>query len=253
MGARQPAGIVVRPLEAEDQMQSTLFCIPVAVAYECPIVRRGLVAALGEAHSLSVRFDATHGAELLQMCGDDGSAVVFASVRAGMDIARGTADRAPSAKLPVVVVSPDLGELDARDALQMGVKGLLLLDTNPSELLDCARQVLLGGRYITRPLASVVAQQVCTEALTEREQDVLNGIHRGCCNKTIARELGIGVGTVKTHVKGVLAKLHVASRTEAAAVAARRGLVRLTGALPDRGRCIAPGRRTAGSAMPLPS
>ncbi|MNY29179.1 Transcriptional regulatory protein LiaR [compost metagenome] len=65
------------------------------------------------------------------------------------------------------------------------------------------------------------------EQLTLREDQVLRLLARGQCNKTIARQLGIAVGTVKTHVKGVLAKLGASSRTEAASIAAEKGMVEI--------------------------
>jgi two-component system NarL family response regulator len=61
--------------------------------------------------------------------------------------------------------------------------------------------------------------------LTSRETDVLQLLAQGCCNKSIARELGIGVGTVKTHVKGLFDKLGATARTHAVVLATRRGLV----------------------------
>jgi len=63
------------------------------------------------------------------------------------------------------------------------------------------------------------------DQLTAREDQVLQLLARGLCNKTIARQLGIAVGTVKTHVKGIMAKLDASSRTEAARIAAEKGIV----------------------------
>lgn len=63
------------------------------------------------------------------------------------------------------------------------------------------------------------------EALTERETEVLRLLAQGLSNKEIAQHLVIGERTVKTHVSNVLAKLNVASRTQAALHAIRIGLV----------------------------
>ncbi len=62
-------------------------------------------------------------------------------------------------------------------------------------------------------------------ALTPRETQVLQLMALGHCNKMIARDLGIGVGTVKTHAKGLFSKLGASARTQAVVMAARRGLV----------------------------
>jgi DNA-binding NarL/FixJ family response regulator len=65
------------------------------------------------------------------------------------------------------------------------------------------------------------------EELTAREQEVLALVARGLPNKTIAAELGISEHTAKFHVAAILAKLGATSRTEAAHIGARRGLVAL--------------------------
>jgi two-component system NarL family response regulator len=62
---------------------------------------------------------------------------------------------------------------------------------------------------------------------TNRELEILTLLAKGKSNKLIARELNISEGTVKTHVKSILEKLDATSRTEAVAVAARRGLITL--------------------------
>ena len=62
---------------------------------------------------------------------------------------------------------------------------------------------------------------------TQREIEVLTGVAQGLCNKRIGRALGIGEGTVKAHLKSILRKLDAASRTEAASIAIRTGMVQL--------------------------
>ena len=62
------------------------------------------------------------------------------------------------------------------------------------------------------------------EALTDRETEVLRLVAVGRANKEISRDLGIGEGTVKTHVSNVLAKLGVQSRTQAALQAIQLGI-----------------------------
>jgi DNA-binding NarL/FixJ family response regulator len=70
-----------------------------------------------------------------------------------------------------------------------------------------------------------IADSFSREPLTPRENDVLHLLAEGCCNKTIARRLGIGQGTVKSHLRSVMAKLGVHARTQAVIVAAERGMV----------------------------
>jgi two-component system, NarL family, response regulator len=76
-------------------------------------------------------------------------------------------------------------------------------------------------------VASKLASRLREEELTPRELEILTLVGRGLSNKLIARALDITEGTVKTHVKNLLEKLDATSRTEAIAVAARRGLIKL--------------------------
>ena len=69
--------------------------------------------------------------------------------------------------------------------------------------------------------------------LSPRERDVLAGLARGRSNRQIARALGVGEETVKSHVSNILAKLHLADRTQAAIFGLQQGLVPLDGALDE--------------------
>jgi DNA-binding NarL/FixJ family response regulator len=116
-------------------------------------------------------------------------------------------------------------ERDIRLALEAGVAGVLLSGCRLDELDDAVNALRLGTRYVCRTAAQKLAESVGHESLTVRETDVLRLLSKGLGNKAIARELCIAVGTVKTHVKAILDKLDACSRTQAADVATRRGLV----------------------------
>jgi DNA-binding NarL/FixJ family response regulator len=208
-------------------MRSTLSSITVDVVHEFAIVRNGLVAMLERLHGVTVYNQfATADEYVTRDCKGD---VAFVSTRVPreLDRAGGATGSIGHADAPaLVVVAAAFGDLDAREALERGIKGLLLLSADPAELLAAARRVFLGNRYVMPEIAARVAEHVCSESLTVREHQILEFLSDGRCNKTIANELGIAVGTVKTHVKAILSKLNVSSRTQAVVVASRRGLVR---------------------------
>jgi DNA-binding NarL/FixJ family response regulator len=89
-------------------------------------------------------------------------------------------------------------------------------------------QVQLSPKAAARLMREIRAPE-SPEKLTEREVDVLRLLAQGKANKEIAYALGIGAKTVKSHVSSILAKLGVASRTQAALYAASIGLVELSG------------------------
>jgi len=110
-------------------------------------------------------------------------------------------------------------------ALERGARGYLLLGCSLKDLMDALRSVHVGGIALGPLVASRIADRMKQEALTRREGEILRQLVLGQSNKTIAAKLALSVGTVKTHVKSILRKLDATNRTEAVAIAQRRGIV----------------------------
>lgn len=125
----------------------------------------------------------------------------------------------------LLALCPQAREHFVGKALRSGVHGLLRSSCTIQELIHAVYVLAKGARYVCPEIAQHMATTLHREALTSREAEVLRLLSRGRCNKTIARDLGIAVGTVKTHVKSILVKLDASSRTEAASIAAEKGLV----------------------------
>jgi DNA-binding NarL/FixJ family response regulator len=129
---------------------------------------------------------------------------------------------------PFVLIVTELDkEWDIRVAMESGVHGYLLQGCSAEELVRAVSMLSQGIRYLSESVTRRVADSLSRESLTNRENDVLQLLAQGCCNKLIARALGIGVGTVKTHVKGLMSKLNATARTHAVAIAVQRGLIRI--------------------------
>lgn len=118
-------------------------------------------------------------------------------------------------------------------AIQAGALSYLLKDTSPPDLIAAIRAAARGESTLhplvaTRLLRDMRRQAVApAHDLTPREVEVLTHIAHGQSNQEIARELVIGEGTVKMHVSNILAKLHLADRTQAAIYALRQRMVPL--------------------------
>lgn len=110
-------------------------------------------------------------------------------------------------------------------SVRAGARAYLLKDQPVEMLLDCLRRVARGETCLSPEVAARLAERLSSERLTSRELEVLELLALGQTNKEIAQGLDIVETTVKTHLKGIFAKLKVLSRTEAVAVATRRGLV----------------------------
>jgi len=152
----------------------------------------------------------------------------------------------------ILVLTSFAGVDKIMPAIKAGALGYLLKDSDPEVLVDSIRQVYCGNSSLhpsvaRASVARALLQEVArsqdgraaessdagpvgdgeVEALTERETQVLGLIARGWSNQSIADELTVSCATVRTHVSHILAKLNLASRTQAALYALRRGWVSL--------------------------
>jgi len=125
-------------------------------------------------------------------------------------------------------------------AIKAGASGYLLKDTLPHELLAAIRAVYRGESSLHPSIALKVlkelqphpqkqpsAKEMEDVALTEREIDVLKLVAQGHSNQVIAGKLVLSERTVHSHVNRILTKLHLASRTQAALYALRKGIASL--------------------------
>jgi len=136
----------------------------------------------------------------------------------------------------VIALTSVLEESLVIQAIQAGAIGYLLKDTDAPKLRQAIKAAAAGEVQLSPAAAAMLMHKVkaprSPETLTERETEVLRQLARGKSNKEIANTLFISETTVKTHVKNIMQKLGVPSRTHAALYAARIGLVSLALAEP---------------------
>lgn len=137
-------------------------------------------------------------------------------------------------EMGVLLLSGDPGEGFARAALQAGVRGYLLRDVSPDEIIHAVRAVDQGLTVLHPATTQALLQrsgiqppEAAGEPLSTRELGVLQLLAEGLPSKIIATRLQISEHTVKFHVGSILGKLGAASRTEAVSTAIRRGLIAL--------------------------
>lgn len=125
----------------------------------------------------------------------------------------------------VVMVSAIQDSQVVNEALARGAQGFICKAETPTRMLELVEQILRGQTPVTgeRVPEGVVAQQAIK--LTPRQCEVLDLMSRGLSNKMIGRRMNLSENTVRVHVQATLAALQVSSRSEAAFVARRLGLV----------------------------
>lgn len=120
------------------------------------------------------------------------------------------------------------------EAICGGASGYLLKDTPPHKLLEALDELQRGGapmspeiaRKVVRTFQEVAPPRDVEQALGPREREVLGLLAEGHSYKTAAKSLDLSIDTVRFHIRGIYAKLHVHSKSEAVLAALRRGLLR---------------------------
>jgi two-component system NarL family response regulator len=193
------------------------------------MVRAGLAATLNPEPDMEIVASAENGREgvALYRCHQPDVALMDLKMpdMGGVEAIRAIRMDFPLAK--IVVLSTYEGDEDIFRAIQAGALTYLLKNTPSEKMIDVIRKVAAGGRPMPPEVAQKLTDRLLQPTLTNRETDVLRLLTRGMRNKEIAAALEITEETVQSHVKSILAKLAVHDRTEAVAVAIRRGIVHL--------------------------
>lgn len=216
-------------VDVEEKMTITILLVD-----DHSVVRQGLRMFLGLDPELEVVGEARTGLEALELARRLHPDVVLMDLlMPGMDGIEATARlRQELPETEVLALTSVLEDDKVTGAIRAGAIGYLLKDTEAEDLrraikAAAAGQVQLSPEAAVRLLRETRTARPVQEELTPREREVLIWMARGLANKEIAREMGIGEKTVKTHVSNILSKLGALSRTQAALLAVRMGLVSL--------------------------
>ena len=213
--------------------------IRILLADDHPIVRDGLRAILGTQPDFEVVGEAAHGTEVLRQVDALQPDLLLLDLEMprmnGVETLRQL--RAAHPQVRVLVFTAFDTDERIMGALRAGAQGYLLKGTPREELFAAIRIVHNGGSLLQPIVAAHLIRQVVDppppeahDPLTPREHEVLDLLAQGLQNKEIAVALAITQRTVKFHVSAVFHKLGAGNRTEAAKIAAQRGLVRIRAA-----------------------
>jgi DNA-binding NarL/FixJ family response regulator len=216
------------------EARATDATITVVIVDDHAVVREGTRELLEREDGIEVVGEASTGAEAVTLARRLIPALMVVDVElpdeSGVEVVR----EVVAAGLPVrcLMLSAHDDSVFVAEALAAGAAGYLLKTVSAAELVAAMRAVVLGAVVVDEALSRRLAgrqrqpEEQLAAALTSREIDVVRALARGCANKEIATELGIGVRTVESYVSALLAKLGVRSRTEATLYAIEHHLVR---------------------------
>jgi DNA-binding NarL/FixJ family response regulator len=194
-----------------------------------PLFREGIAAVIGSQPDMQMVAQAATGAEGLQLFRQEQPDITLMDLRlpdmSGIDTLIAIRAEFPDAR--VIILTTYEGDVGIQRALEAGARGYMLKSMPPKDLVDGIRQASAGKKCISEAAMTHLAEHLGAEKLTARETEVLRRAAGGNRNRDIAEALFISEETVKVHLKHVMEKLGASDRTQAVAIAVRRGFIQL--------------------------
>ncbi len=186
-----------------------------------PLMRRGISQLLSFEEQFEVVAEASNGTEAVAKAHENELDLILLDLNmkgmSGLDTLK--ALRADGCEASIVILTVSDSPADIEAIVKAGADGYLLKDTEPDELVELLEKAHLGDKAYSSVVAKYLLQREentdVFDELTERERQILQEVARGFRNKQIADRLFISESTVKVHMKSLLKKLKVPSRTAA--------------------------------------
>lgn len=208
--------------------------IRVLVVDDHVVVREGLCALITARPDMEVVGEAADGIEAVLKARSQQPDVILMDLamprRGGIEATQEIKQENANAR--ILVLTSFAEDKNVFLAIKAGAQGYLLKDSSSRDLIEAIRAVYQGELSLQPSIALKVIRELsrptdlppAEQPLTGREVEVLKLVAQGLSNQEIAENLVISERTVTTHVSNILAKLHLANRTQAALYAIREGL-----------------------------
>jgi len=194
-----------------------------------PLLREGISTLINSQPDMHMVGEASTGLEALERFRELRPDVTLMDVRLpdknGIDAMLTIRSEFPNAR--IIMLTTSEGDVEIQHALAAGAQGYLLKSMPPKEMVEAVRLVHSGKKRIPPAIAAHLAEHYADEDLTTREIEVLQQIAGGNRNRDIADKLFISEETVKVHIKHIMGKLGANDRTQAVAIAIKRGIIHL--------------------------
>ncbi|EKO3401191.1 response regulator [Vibrio fluvialis] len=186
-----------------------------------PLMRRGINQLLSLEDEFEVVAEASNGTEAIALAHEVELDMILLDLNmkgmSGLDTLKALRTDGSSATIVILTVSDSAADIEA--IVRAGADGYLLKDTEPDQLVELLKDAVHGNKAYSDVVAAYLRdrqdQTDVFDLLTEREAQILGEVAKGYRNKQIADRLFISESTVKVHMKSLLKKLRVPSRTAA--------------------------------------
>ena len=202
--------------------------IRVLVVDDHSLFRRGVTAVISTQPEMKVVAEAANGREAIKVAKEVHPDVVLMDLSmpemGGLEATRHLLKEIPETNVLILTMSDK--DDDLFDAIKAGAKGYLLKEANSEEMIRAITHVAEGGVIISPTMAPKLLSEIGTKTkpagpevsvLSSREVEIVQLIAEKLTDKEIAEKLFISLNTTKTHLKNILAKLHLKSRTQVTA------------------------------------
>jgi DNA-binding NarL/FixJ family response regulator len=194
-----------------------------------PLLREGLSSIINSQPDMRLVAHASSGTEAIERFREHQPDITLMDLRmpdmSGIDALIAIRKEFPGAR--VVMLTTSEGDVEIQRSLKAGARGYMLKSMPPWDLLETIRQVHAGKTRVPPEVAAQLAEHVSDQPLTAREVEVLRHVTGGNRNRDIAQQLFISEETVKVHLKHIMEKLGASDRSQAIAIALRRGILQL--------------------------
>lgn len=193
----------------------------VMIVDDHPLMRRGIGQLLSFENEFDVIGEASNGNEAIALAHKIPVDLILLDLNmkgmSGLDTLITLRNEGIDACIVILTVSDN--HADIKTLIAAGADGYLLKDTEPDELVGLLKTALTGGKayseIVTAFLSNNSTDNTLFSTLTDRENQILQEVAKGHTNRVIAESLFISEATVKVHMKSLLRKLQVKSRTAA--------------------------------------
>ncbi len=211
--------------------------IRVMIVDDHSLIREGLKQLLEFDGSIKVVGEAANGVECLENLEKYDPEVLLLDINMpemnGIEVLKKMKEKQSSVKVLILTVHNELEYL--MNAVDIGVEGYIMKDSESAELKKAIRAVRDGENYIQSSLIPALNNQLLNRdvdkdkvaSLTNRELEVLVQVANGMFNKEIATNLNISERTVKNHISNIFKKIEVSDRTQAAVFAIKNNIIKL--------------------------